>query len=106
MYAGIADLPRCATASEGHMLKNLGALSNHRRSYSAVAASSSSSHDTHASGEEQVPEGEKKKPSKDPRINDLGRAIEDDFAMIRDNYGKMMLLREAINTADPTPSHA
>jgi hypothetical protein len=28
-----------------------------------------------------------KKPGADPRINDLGRAIQDDFATIRDNYG-------------------
>jgi triacylglycerol lipase len=32
------------------------------------------------------PEQEKKTDS-DPRINDLGRAIEDDFATIRQNYG-------------------
>jgi triacylglycerol lipase len=32
-----------------------------------------------------------KKPSRDPRINDLGRAIQDDFATIRDNYGIPML---------------
>ena len=32
-----------------------------------------------------------KKPSGDPRINDLGRAIQDDFATIRDNYGKCFL---------------
>ncbi len=30
---------------------------------------------------------EEKKLSGDPRINDLGRAIEDDFATIRDTYG-------------------
>ena len=28
-----------------------------------------------------------KKTDGDPRINDLGRAIEDDFATIRENYG-------------------
>lgn len=28
-----------------------------------------------------------KNPTSDPRINDIGRAIEDDFATIRDNYG-------------------
>jgi hypothetical protein len=28
-----------------------------------------------------------KKPSDDPRINDIGRAIEDDFATIRETYG-------------------
>jgi hypothetical protein len=27
-----------------------------------------------------------KKPSSDPRINDIGRAIQDEFATIRDNY--------------------
>jgi hypothetical protein len=30
---------------------------------------------------------EKKKKDSDPRISDLGRAIEDDYANIRDNYG-------------------
>jgi hypothetical protein len=30
---------------------------------------------------------EKKHPSDDPRINDIGRAIRDDFATIRENYG-------------------
>ena len=30
---------------------------------------------------------EEKKPDSDPRINDLGRAIEDDFATIRETYG-------------------
>ena len=33
-----------------------------------------------------------KKPSCDPRINDLGRAIQDDFATIRDNYGNAFYL--------------
>jgi hypothetical protein len=28
-----------------------------------------------------------KKPSDDPRIRDLGRAIENDFATLRDSYG-------------------
>jgi hypothetical protein len=32
-----------------------------------------------------------KKPRGDPRINDLGRAIQDDFATIRDNYGQYFL---------------
>ena len=31
------------------------------------------------------------KPRKDPRINDLGTAIEDDFALIKDTYGKPTL---------------
>ena len=30
---------------------------------------------------------EEKPKKKDPRISDLGRAIEDDYANIRDNYG-------------------
>jgi hypothetical protein len=30
---------------------------------------------------------EQKRPSDDPRINDIGRAIRDDFATIRENYG-------------------
>jgi triacylglycerol lipase len=34
----------------------------------------------------RIEEKPKKKDS-DPRINDLGRAIEDDYANIRDNYG-------------------
>lgn len=28
----------------------------------------------------------------DPRINDLGRTIQNDFATIRDNYGTMLLI--------------
>jgi hypothetical protein len=32
------------------------------------------------------------KPSGDERINDLGRAIEDEFAMIRETYGLRLLL--------------
>ncbi len=31
-----------------------------------------------------------KKIDSDPRINDLGRAIEDDYATIRQNYGSFM----------------
>jgi hypothetical protein len=31
--------------------------------------------------------GEEKRPNSDPKINDLGKAIEDDFATIRDRYG-------------------
>jgi hypothetical protein len=34
---------------------------------------------------------QEKKQSSDPRINDLGRAIQDDFATIRDNYGISIL---------------
>ena len=36
---------------------------------------------------------EQKRPSSDPRINDIGRAIEDDFATIRDNYGPLSPLK-------------
>ena len=31
-------------------------------------------------------------PRKDPRINDLGTAIEDEFALIKDTYGKPALV--------------
>lgn len=35
---------------------------------------------------------EEKRPTGDPRINDLDRAIEDDFATISDTYGSSMAL--------------
>jgi len=35
--------------------------------------------------------GEQKKTDSDPRINDLGRAIEDDYATIRETYGRLSL---------------
>jgi hypothetical protein len=41
-----------------------------------------------------------KKPDGDPRINILGRAIEDDFATIRENYGIILGLFPASDIAD------
>jgi triacylglycerol lipase len=43
-------------------------------------------HIENESSNRDEPDNEKKTNS-DPRINDLGRAIEDDFATIRKNYG-------------------
>jgi hypothetical protein len=41
-----------------------------------------------------------KKPDGDPRINILGRAIEDDFATIRENYGIILETSPASDIAD------
>lgn len=40
---------------------------------------------------ENTDTGEQKKTDSDPRINDLGRAIEDDYATIRETYGRLSL---------------
>jgi triacylglycerol lipase len=39
--------------------------------------------------ERTEPQETPKKLDSDPRINELGRAIEDDFATIRENYGNL-----------------
>jgi hypothetical protein len=41
-----------------------------------------------------------KKPDGDPRINILEKAIEDDFAKIRENYGIVLGLLPASDIAD------
>jgi hypothetical protein len=56
------------------------------RARSIVMSSEHQARTTSCSGCLQMDEKEKKTDG-DPRINVLGRAIEDDFATIRENYG-------------------
>jgi hypothetical protein len=63
------------------------ALSEARSNWRKVSQPKKDRHDQDVEDVKRATHSEEKSINPDPKINDLGRAIEDDFATIRENYG-------------------